>query len=206
MHQNGTKIVFTMAGAARALYAERLNRNIKQVLRAVLATCTTQSGWCEALPYVTASLNTTVNSATGFSAYRLVFGKNATTPLDRLVCVPRKCPTRKQEIQEDPHDQLLVHASNRQEIIDKLEDKERLYSLTEVEKAKARFLRFAQLRENRLAMIARSAENYNTNYHPMFPLQESDVGRYVYVFTDKIPRGKSQSLTTKWVAHASWCL
>merc|ERR1712004_962835 len=88
MHQNGTKIVFTMAGAARAVYAERLNRNIKQVLRAVLATCTSQSGWCEVLPYVTASLNTTVNSATGFSAYRLVFGKNATTPLDRLVCVP----------------------------------------------------------------------------------------------------------------------
>ena len=49
MHENGTKIVFTMAGAARALYAERLNRNIKQILRAVLATCSTQSGWCEAL-------------------------------------------------------------------------------------------------------------------------------------------------------------
>ena len=164
MHQNGTKIIFTMTGAARALYAERLNRNIKQILRAVLATCTTQSGWCEALPYVTASLNTTVNSATGFSAYRLVFGKNATTPLNRLVCVPRKCSTRKQEIQEDPLDQLLVHASSRQEVIDKLEDKERLYGLTEVEKAKARFLRFAQLRENRLAMIARSAENYSNNY------------------------------------------
>ena len=129
MHQNGTKIIFTMTGAARALYAERLNRNIKQILRAVLATCTTQSGWCEALPYMTASLNTTVNSATGFSAYRLVFGKNATTPLDRLVCVPRKCSTRKQEIQEDPLDQLLVHASSRQEVIDKLEDKERLYGL-----------------------------------------------------------------------------
>merc|ERR1712055_1047895 len=199
MSQNGTKIVFTMTGAARALYAERLNRNIKQVLRAVLATCTSQQGWCEVLPYVTASLNTTVNSATGFSAYRLVFGKNATTPLDRLVCVPMKCPTRKQEIQEDPHDQLLVNASHRQEIIDKLEDKERLYSLTEVEKAKARFLRFAQLRENRLAMIARSAENYSAHYHPMFPLQDSDIGRYVYVFTDKIPRGKSQSLTTKWI-------
>ena len=156
MHENGTKIVFTMAGAARALYAERLNRNIKQILRAVLATCATQSGWCEALPYITASLNTTVNSATGFSAYRLVFGKNATTPLDRLVCVSRKFSTRKQEIQEDPHDQLLVHASNRQQLIDKLEDKERLNSMTEVEKAKARFLRFAQLRENRLAMIART--------------------------------------------------
>ena len=32
MHEHGTKIVFTMAGAARALYAERLNRNIKQIL------------------------------------------------------------------------------------------------------------------------------------------------------------------------------
>ena len=93
----------------------------------------------------------------------------------------------------------MVHASNRQQLIDKLEDKERLNSMTEVEKAKARFLRFAQLRENRLAMIARTAENYTSNYHPMFPLQETDVGRYVYVFTDKIPRGKSQSLTTKWV-------
>ena len=93
----------------------------------------------------------------------------------------------------------MVHASNRQQLIDKLEDKERLNSMTEVEKAKARFLRFAQLRENRLAMIARTAENYTSNYHPMFPLQETDVSRYVYVFTDKIPRGKSQSLTTKWV-------
>merc|ERR1712211_84595 len=106
------------------------------------------------LPYVTASLNTTVNSATGFSAYRLVFGKNATTPLDRFVCVPRKCLTRKQENDEDPLEPLLVHAARRQEAIDKLEDKERLYSLTEVDKAKARFLRFAQLRENRLAMVA----------------------------------------------------
>ena len=199
MHQNGTKVIFTMTGAARALYAERLNRNIKMILRAVLSTCADQSGWCEALPYVTASLNTTVNSATGFSAYRLVFGKNATTPLDRLVCVPRKCLTRKQENDEDPLDPLLVHAASRQEAIDKLEDKERLYSLTEVDKAKARFLRFAQLRENRLAMVARTAENYNNNYHPMFPLQEGDIGRYVYLFTDKIPKGKSKSLTSKWV-------
>ena len=39
MHQNGTKVIFTMTGAARALYAERLNRNIKMILRAVLSTC-----------------------------------------------------------------------------------------------------------------------------------------------------------------------
>merc|ERR1712240_354229 len=44
MHQNGTKVIFTMTGAARALYAERLNRNIKMILRAVLATCADQGG------------------------------------------------------------------------------------------------------------------------------------------------------------------
>merc|ERR1712052_83063 len=89
-------------------------------------------GWCEVLPYVTASLNTTVNSATGFSAYRLVFGKNATTPLDRLICVPKKCSARKHELQQNPDDQLLVHASHRQDIIDRLEDKERLHEDLEI--------------------------------------------------------------------------
>ena len=81
LESNGIQPIFTMVGAARALYAERKNRDVKQTLRAVLATSQDQSSWCLALPYITASLNAAINQGSGFSAYRLVFGKDASTPL-----------------------------------------------------------------------------------------------------------------------------
>ena len=44
MHANGTQIIYTVAGAARAL------GKVNAEGRAVLATCSDQAGWCESLP------------------------------------------------------------------------------------------------------------------------------------------------------------
>ena len=50
--------------------AERMNRTIKERIAAV-GGC-----WEEALPFVTFSINSTVNSMTGFSPYQLVYGRH----------------------------------------------------------------------------------------------------------------------------------
>ena len=193
---NGTQVVFTMTGAARALYAERMNRNVKQTLRAVLSTCQNQSGWCEALPYVTASLNTSVNKSSGFSAYKLVFGKSASTPLDNIICAPHKRSNTRPMLMQDPSDALCQHIVSRNEDLKPLQDRQFFDSSDEIEKAKARSLMFHKLRENRIQSLARTADVYSQYSHPLFPLRQSqDANRLVYVFSDRIPKGKSQSLT-----------
>ena len=203
LEANGTQVVFTMAGAARALYAERMNRNVKQTLRAVLSTCQDQSGWCEALPYVTGSLNTSVNKSTGFSAYKLVFGKNASTPLDNIICAPQKRNSSRPMLMQDPSDALCQHAVNRNEELKRLQERHFFDGADEIEKAKARSLMFNQLRENRIQSLARTADVYTHNSHPLFPLRQSqDENRLVYVFSDRIPKGKSQSLTSRWLGPA----
>ena len=133
LEANGTQVVFTMAGAARALYAERMNRNVKQTLRAVLSTCQDQSGWCEALPYVTGSLNTSVNKSTGFSAYKLVFGKNASTPLDNIICAPQKRNSSRPMLMQDPSDALCQHAVNRNEELKRLQERHFFDGADEIE-------------------------------------------------------------------------
>ena len=200
---NGTQVVFTMTGAARALYAERMNRNVKQTLRAVLSTCQNQSGWCEALPYVTASLNTSVNKSSGFSAYKLVFGKSASTPLDNIICAPHKRSNTRPMLMQDPSDALCQHIVSRNEDLKPLQDRQFFDSSDEIEKAKARSLMFHKLRENRIQSLARTADVYSQYSHPLFPLRQSqDANRLVYVFSDRIPKGKSQSLTSKWLGPA----
>ena len=273
---NGTKPIFTITGAARALYAERLNRDVKQALRAVLSTSEDQSEWCESLPSIVASINTTINRNTGFTPYRLVFAKDASTPLDNIICAPFKGETSTTTTAtstattgttaaatstattasapspathtsaaadttpttatattaitatattattgttaaatstdttasadaqlDEPVDALQDYKEHRDKELDALAKKEFYHGLTETEKAKARYLRFAQLRENRIISMARTADMYSQASHPLFPLQDfKDTNKSVYIYTDRIPKGKSKSLTSKWIGPA----
>ena len=202
LESSGIQPVFTMVGAARALYAERKNRDVKQTLRAVLSTCQDQAGWCTALPYITASLNATLNKNSGFSAYKLVFGKDPSTPLSNLICVPKKAKGKPIALQ-DPGDALLQHAATREKDLDRLKNQESFDPQDEVDKSKARIIMFSKLRDNRILSLSRSADCYSNHTHPLFPLRNSeDKGKLVYIFTDRVPRGKSQSLTSKWVGPA----
>lgn len=62
----------------RANMVERRNRSTAEYLK-----CYTQlkpSSWAELLPYATFAYNITINSATGFSPFELVFGRKVTLP------------------------------------------------------------------------------------------------------------------------------
>ena len=147
--------------------------------------------------------NAAINQGSGFSAYRLVFGKDASTPLSNLICMPKEKAEKKQISVQDPSNPLFQHAANRQSDLRPLQSKEFFDKADEIDKAKARTIMFAQLRENRILSLARSADNYSNNAHPMFPLKnEQDRGKLVYIFSDRIPKGKSQSLTSKWLGPA----
>ena len=152
---------------------------------------------------MTASLNAAINQGSGFSAYKLVFGKDASTPLSNLICVPREKPEKKSIATQDPSSSLFQHAATRQKDLQSLQSKEFFDKTDEIEKAKARAIMFSQLRENRILSLTRSADSCSNNSHPMFPLRDAqDRGKLVYIFSDRIPKGKSQSLTTKWLGPA----
>ena len=117
--------------------------------------------------------------------------------------MPKEKAEKKPISVQDPSSLLFQHAANRQSDLRPLQNKEFFDKADEIDKAKARTIMFAQLRENRILSLARSADNYSNHAHPMFPLRnEQDRGKLVYIFSDRIPKGKSQSLTSKWLGPA----
>ena len=195
---NGGSYVFTPTANARSNYTERKNLDIKRSLRAVLSTMSSQAYWCSILPEVIRSLNATISSSTGFSPQRLVFAQETAMPLDRLVGKP--CYSDKIEpIREEDTSKLGEFKYSRAQELSRLADVENRNQLSETDKARARYIRFATLRENRLVALSRASESYTNNNNKLFPLKEADVGKAVYFYKSRIPLGKSKSLTQRWV-------
>ena len=198
LEANAGSYTFTPTASARSNYAERKNLCIKRTIRAVLSTMSSQSYWCTVLPDVIRSLNATVSSATGFSPQRLVFGHETPAPLDRLIGKPFYSKEVERIRQEDPS-LLSQFKKQRTEELAGLADRENKNQLSEADKARARCLRFAVVRENRLIALSRASERYSGNSNCLFPLKESDEGKAVYFYKSRVPRGKSKSLTQRWV-------
>ena len=203
LEANGTSYAFTPTASGRSNYSERKNLDIKRTARAVLSTMDSQAEWCSVLPEIICSLNSTICSSTGFSAQRLVYAHEAGAPLDKLVGRPHYEGQVEGEVRVQEPSTFGDFKAERARELANLADRECKYQLSETDKARARYLRFAALRENRLIALSRSAERYAGNSHPLFPLRESDVGKSVYFYKSRTPHGKSKSLTQKWVGPCS---
>ena len=65
---------------------ERANQSIGKVLRALIeAHHDGTTNWDKYINHAVFAINTTINEATGFSPYELVYGRQASYPIDRLL-------------------------------------------------------------------------------------------------------------------------
>jgi hypothetical protein len=116
---------------------ERINREILFKIRAYLED--KQRDWDRYLPFIAMALRATVNESTGYSANRMMLGRDVTVPLDLLagpappsVETPQVSSEYAENLQQTLHD---VHAFARNQLSARLEKRKLLYDRSQFQTA-----------------------------------------------------------------------
>ncbi len=124
----GIKLTYTPAYNPKSNPVERAHQDLGNILRAMMQE--TDAGWEKLLPQAVFAMNTSVHTSTGTSPFRVLFGKDPSTPLHLIYGDPNnkaEATTVQQYAQEIQQRVAAAHKAVRVELEAAVERRRRQY-------------------------------------------------------------------------------